>query len=297
MGFAVQLCGVSNTEIGTPSNTLRTFSCNFNNTAGAVAGQMPGVVKDAPGGQVLFDGWNVAVEVPVAPPTATGKLPDTGITASQCYAAGSNALVSCTSAAAIALNSQQDGMLGRDVASNDNTDGKAGFSYTKIGANGELLAASASAWSCVKDNITGLMWEVKTADGGLRDKNKTYTNYDSTISLQIGGTTAPTQVQIDAATNSIGFVKAVNTAGLCGAANWRLPEPDELQGIVDYGVAYPGPTIDATWFLNTPGNAFWSSSPYVGDANGAWYVYFNYGNVSGYYRDLSFYVRLVRAGQ
>jgi len=67
MGFAVQLCGVSNTEIGTRSDTLRTFSCYFNNTAGAIAGQMPGVVKDSQGGQVLFDGWHVAVEVPVAP--------------------------------------------------------------------------------------------------------------------------------------------------------------------------------------------------------------------------------------
>ena len=65
MGFAVQLCGVSNTETGSPSNTARSFVCNFNNNAGAVAGQMPGVVKDAPDGQVLFEGWSVAVEVPV----------------------------------------------------------------------------------------------------------------------------------------------------------------------------------------------------------------------------------------
>ena len=295
MGFAVQLCGVSNTEIGIPSNTLRTFSCNFNNTAGAVAGQMPGVVKDAPGGQVLFDGWNVAVEVPVDPPAATGRLPDTGITASQCYAAGSDALVSCTSAAAIALNSQQDGMRGRDVASNDNTDGKAGFSYTKIGANGETLPASATVWSCVKDNITGLMWEVKTADRGLRDMSKSYTNYDSTTSLQIGGTTAPTQAQIDAATNSVGFRNAVNTAGLCGATDWRLPTADDLQGIVDYGVAYPGSTIDATWFPNTHNLAFWSSSPFVG-VEVAWGVSFSHGDVSFYFvRGSPLYVRLVRA--
>jgi hypothetical protein len=73
MGFAVEKCGVSNTEIeiATRSNTLRTFTCYFNNEAGAVAGQMPGVVKDAPGGQVLFDGWNVPVEVPVQVPVAT----------------------------------------------------------------------------------------------------------------------------------------------------------------------------------------------------------------------------------
>lgn len=299
MGFAVQLCGVSNTEMGTPSNTLRTFSCNFNNTAGAVAGQMPGVVKDAPGGQVLFEGWNVAVEVPVAPPVATGRLPDTGITASQCYSAGSNALVSCTSAAAIALNSQQDGMVGRDVANNDDADGKAGFSYTKIGADGRTLPASATAWSCVKDNITGLIWEVKTADGGLRDRTRTYTNYDSTTSLQLGGTSTPTQAQINAASNSVGFKNAVNIAGLCGATDWRLPTADELQSIVDYGVPYPGPTIDAAWFPNTVGNSFWSSSPYVDVASFAWFVSFDYGVVYNFGpgRSGALPVRLVRAGQ
>lgn len=75
MGFAVEKCGVSNTEIGTPTNTQRTFQCFFNNEAGAVAGQMAGVVKDASNGQVLFDGWNVAVEVPVA--TGTIDIPAT----------------------------------------------------------------------------------------------------------------------------------------------------------------------------------------------------------------------------
>ena len=240
---------------------------------------------------------NMTVSPPVA--VATGKLNDTGITASQCYQAGSDVLLSCTSAAATGLNPAQDGMLGRDVApaTNSAADGKLGLSYTKIGASGETLPASASAWSCVKDNVTGLMWEVKTNDGGLRDWTKTYGHYDSTTSLQINGTAAPTQAQIDAATNSVGFKNAVNTAGLCGATDWRLPTPDELQGIVDYGVAYPGPTIDATWFLNTPGNAFWSSSPYVGDAYSAWGVSFGYGNVGGDGRDVSVYVRLVRAGQ
>lgn len=62
MGFAVERCGVSNTEIGNPTDTLRTFQCWFNNQAGAVVGQMPGVVKDSPSGQVLLDGWVVPVE-------------------------------------------------------------------------------------------------------------------------------------------------------------------------------------------------------------------------------------------
>jgi trimeric autotransporter adhesin len=127
------------------------------------------------------------VNVTVSPPAAvaTGKLNDTGITAGQCYQAGSDVLLSCTSAAATGLNPAQDGMQGRDVvaATNSAADGKLGFSFTKIGASGETLPASATAWSCVKDNVTGMMWEVKTADGGLRDWTKRYTHYDSTTRL------------------------------------------------------------------------------------------------------------------
>ncbi|MBH2009220.1 MAG: DUF1566 domain-containing protein [Xanthomonadaceae bacterium] len=286
MGFAVEKCGVSNTETGTPGNTLRTFTCNFNNYAGAVAGQMPGVVKDAIGGQVLLDGWNVSVEVPVA--SATGKLPDTGITASQCYAAGSDAVVSCTSPAAIALNSKQDGMTGRDVTSPDGSDGKLGFSYSAVGSYAKT--------ECVKDNLTGLTWEGKPTSG-LRAASNTYTHYDNTATAQLWNGSAyvnPTQAQINAATNTVGYVNAVNATALCGYANWRLPTADELQSIVDYGMAYPSPTVDASWFPNTVGSAYWFSSPYVAFAGSAWYVSFGNGYVSSYYRYGSIRVRLVR---
>lgn len=67
MGFAVVECGTSNVEIGVGTSTLRTFTCNFNNQAGATAGQKSLVVKDVPIitnnviGQVLYRG-----QVPVA---------------------------------------------------------------------------------------------------------------------------------------------------------------------------------------------------------------------------------------
>ena len=56
MGFAVEQCGVANTEIGQRTETLRTFSCWFNNEAGAVAGVRTLVVKDSIGGQLLYSG-------------------------------------------------------------------------------------------------------------------------------------------------------------------------------------------------------------------------------------------------
>jgi hypothetical protein len=214
--------------------------------------------------------------------TRTQALNDTGITASQCYLAlaassvFSSALGSCGGAGEIALNPEQDGMVGRDAnaATNANNDGKLGFSFTAV------------TGGCVQDNVTGLMWEVKTIDGGLRDWAKTYTNLGD-----------------NSAADASAFVTAVNATNLCGFNDWRLPIPDELQSIVDYGVAEPGPTIDTNWFPNTQGNVFWSASPIAGDSTSAWIVSFGNGGVTygggvrPGVRSVSYYVRLVRAGQ
>jgi hypothetical protein len=203
----------------------------------------------------------------------TGSLTDTGITASQCYAAGSNTLVSCTSAAAIALSPTQDGMVGRDVTTPLASDGKLGFSYSTVG--------SYPITDCVKDNITGLVWEGKPASG-TRSATNTYTNYDFATYGDVAYLN----------TNSLGYVAAVNAAALCGYTDWRLPTADELQTLVDYS-SY-GLTIDATWFPNTQGNWYWTSSPYVGYSYYAWVVSFSYGYVNYGYRYNYYYVRLVR---
>jgi hypothetical protein len=50
--------------------------------------------------------------------------------------------------------------------------------YTKLDANGKPLPKSANHWDCVLDKKTKLIWEEKTNNGGLRDKNWTYTWYD-----------------------------------------------------------------------------------------------------------------------
>lgn len=46
--------------------------------------------------------------------------------------------------------------------------------FCKIGSDGERLDPDASEWSCVEDTLLGKFWEVKTDDGGLRDKDWSY---------------------------------------------------------------------------------------------------------------------------
>ncbi len=100
------------------------------------------------------------------------KLNDTGITWSGEYPSGNN--VDCTSTT---ITSPQDCNQGRDATHNDDSDGHAGFSFTKLDANGTPLADQSvdyatTPWSCVQDNVTGLVWEVKTTTADIHNKDK-----------------------------------------------------------------------------------------------------------------------------
>jgi hypothetical protein len=87
----------------------------------------------------------------------------------------------------------------------------------------------------VTDHVTGLVWEANV------DK---FTEY--------------TQEQALAHCASIGF---------------RLPTRLELVSLVDF--TQPNPTIDGTYFMNTPAQKYWTSSHFVCDPTEAYYVGFD----------------------
>jgi PKD repeat protein len=193
---------------------------------------------------------------------ATGVLNDTGVTDLQCYQLGSDTLVACNSVAAIGTFTipgtvsttfaPQDGMVGRDAepGSNIAADGNLGFSFTKIGASGQVLPTDAPQWSCIRDNVTGLMWENKTFSNnstGLRDSGRLFTNYDNANAKQLANGGVPTLAQIATVTNSIGFRNAVNAEGLCGATDWRIPESGEMLGIFNHN-NQQAQGLDSAWF-------------------------------------------------
>jgi hypothetical protein len=230
---------------------------------------------------------SVSVTAPsVTPPSSgTSKLNDTGITT---CSNETQKNLPCP----VSDFPNQDAQSGRDVTNDDDSDGHAGFSFTKINNKGASLPASATNWNCVKDNVTGLMWEVKTTDGGLHDLHHTYTWYepDNTknggdAGTRNGGACSGSQCDTNA------YVKAVNSVGYCGYKDWRMPTSQELTSIVD--ISRVQPAIDINYFQDTIAD-YWSSSLYAYGSRGAWRVNFSFGDSSGTYKDISSSVRLVR---
>ena len=185
-----------------------------------------------------------------------GKVPDTGET--QCY--DDSAEITCP-------QSGED-LYGQDANYTINPP-----SYTKLDAGGNDLPDSAASWVMVRDNVTGLIWEVKTDDGSIHDKDDTDT----------------WQGALDT------FIASLNASGFGGYADWRLPTIKELVYIVNFGTY--GPAIDTDYFPNTMKSGYWPSTVYAYSTDSAWIVDFDYGYGGFSYKSGSYHVRAVRGDQ
>ena len=162
-----------------------------------------------------------------------------------------------------------------------------GYAFVFKGCNG-TVAEYFDKTECVRDNATGLIWEVKTASS-LRAGSNIYTNFDSDISKQKGpALPAPTITEISAIDNSVGYKNVVARSNLCGFNNWRIPSKDELITLTTPG------GVDSTWFPNTPLEPFWTSTESVFDVTLAIAVGFANGGTGDFVRSGKEHVRLVR---
>jgi hypothetical protein len=196
---------------------------------------------------VLARWAGIAALLALTVPASAAGLNDTGIT-------------TCSNDTQNGLPCPVAGFPGQDAEYGSN-----GFDFTKLDAAGNELPTDATDHTCVRDNVTRLIWQVKISDS-------TFT-FDQTA----------------------GYVNNVNATGLCGFNDWRMPDPKELMGIADYSRYKPA--IDTNYFPDTPSLWFWSGSPSAGNSNDAWYVNFYDGGADGNGRSSYRHVRLVRGGQ
>ena len=207
--------------------------------------------------------------------TPMGAVNDTGVTWDENSTSYSKTLdydyyLSCDGSSDI--ESPQDCHQGRDATDNNDTDGYAGFNFTRLyESNGSVYTGtgdySTDPWGCVRDNVTGLVWEVKLPTSGVRFRDQSFTIY--------ARTTNPTTKAFSELTDEL---KALNNnEGLCGYTTWRKPTIAEIQSIHtpsgspyatgDDGVRNDGyQYLDLDYFPNTGtfSYSYWSDTAYLG---------------------------------
>lgn len=258
-----------------------------------------------------------------------GKLPDTG--QNLCY--DGTDMVTCTqgNSGDAGTYPGQDGRFGRDAAADEGQltkigSGEAGFDYTRLCNSGEEegqnncpsgltatnIGSGANQWGCTRDNITGLIWEVKHNDNtSLQHKDWTYTWYNADSNSNggdagvedTGNGVGSDNCLDDARCDTEKYVADVNALNICGETtdDWHLPRFNELESIAHLGrgsTTAPAPLIDQTVFPNTISDSYSTAAPFASFPAVVWAVNFA-PYISGYAKNKSdlFHVRLVRGGQ
>jgi hypothetical protein len=173
------------------------------------------------------------------------------------------------------------------------------MSFTKMDNNGNDLPDDAEDWVMVRDNVTGLIWEIKQAKDGIadyenpNDTDNTYTWYDTNPANNLGYTG-----DYNDGKNTQAFIEQLNQKQLGGFHDWRMPSPKELASIAN--LAKFEPAIDVNFFPTTPSDwsaFYWSSTSHANSTGNAWGVGFNDGDDRNGAKDSPYYVRAVRGGQ
>ncbi|CAH9054314.1 hypothetical protein PSECIP111854_01348 [Pseudoalteromonas sp. CIP111854] len=240
-------------------------------------------------------------------PKALGLIQDSGLT--KCFS--DSAQINCKDTS----YPKQDADIGRDsVASllDKAGQGRAAFDYTKLNEFADELPDDATEFSCVRDNINGLIWEVKLSNTGVipnthvRDSVNHFTWYltsqeGSVFAGSIAGA-ANSTCSSDENCGIQAYIDTVNSSNFCGGSNWRLPSYFELLSLIDYGSENSTLLLDTELFANTPDVSilghiyYWTAQTSVDGRSLTQAFIFDMqtGNDLAYPKSDTAYVRLVR---
>jgi len=174
-----------------------------------------------------------------------------------------------------------------------------GFSSTPIpcsgtGKDGELQKGLDRLYvdngdGTISDVKTGLMWEKLSDDGSVHDQENDYTWAEA-----------------------VGYkIAALNAIAFAGYTDWRLPNVNEVQSLLHYGVTYPAIapafqtgcvagctvlTCSCAWKIGYTHGVFWTSTTLQQAPFHVWTVGVYDGHISYTARSERRHVRAVRGG-
>ena len=159
------------------------------------------------------------------------------------------------------------------------------------GHDGEIQAGAPFSYTdngdgTITDLNTGLMWEKKSDDGSIHDKDTFYT-WDNAFAVHVATLNDP-------------------NAPFAGHTDWRLPNFKELVSILDLERFVPpvdpvfntacAPSCTVTTCSCTRSSRYWSSTSLADFPPFAWQVIFSNGEVISASKIADNFVRAVRGG-
>jgi len=169
--------------------------------------------------------------------------------------------------------------------------------YEFVSAQGEPVTDANVSGACVLDKYTGLVWQVKSDQGGLDDWHNTYSWYDpdekAGPELDYRGVADGGECA-GSACDTHAYVEAVNKTGRCGYHDWRVPTRDALASISDVRKVSSPPTINLKYFPHAQASEYWSGNDYHFQWDSAWAWNYKYGHDRVDWKASPKYLRLVR---
>ncbi len=187
----------------------------------------------------------------------------------------------------------------------------------KISNNGSVLSNTAKLgaepndWACTFDSKTNLLWEVKTEDQDLRSKSWLYTWFDTKSANGSQGISSGTNdCKTATRCDTEKFAQDVNSQGVCGANDWRLPTLDELKSLVfcdkkspatsngttNCQITQNNPAINMSLFPNTQTGLYFSVTTQESNPANFSGINFTNGNEESASKTLANAIRLVTSG-
>ena len=157
------------------------------------------------------------------------------------------------------------------------------------------MGDDSETWSCVEDTNNGLTWEIKSNDGGVHDKNNSYTWFQPSLLEVVRGVANGGQCKGDSDCDTESYVQTMNKKNYCGYSDWRLPTREEMLSIVSFESAASKVTINIDYFPDALPSWYWTASSNENHPDHAWYVLFRNGIALNDLKERAKHVRLVRS--